>query len=127
MFGSDTDGLKPYGAHIDIETRNGKVPLQIFGDGRHLYVSTTRIGHPFNQRITPANILWGLGDGNVRFDSDAARAELMGDIASIQRADCDFRDGCVPFRFQLVGAATGAIALIGAAFIATKVLTSRRK
>ena len=115
MFGSDTDGLRPYGAHIEIETRNGKVPLQIFGDGRHLYVSTTRIGHPFNQRIAPANILWDLGDGNVRFDSDAARAELMGDIASIQRAD-----------EIAVGAATGAIALIGAAFITTKVLSRRR-
>ena len=111
MFGSDTDGLRPYGAHIDIETRNGKVPLQIFGDGRHLYVSTTRIGHPFNQRMTPANILWGLGDGNVRFDSEAARAELMGNATIAKIA---------------VGAATGAIALIGAAFIATKALSRRR-
>lgn len=127
MFCSDTDGLKPYGAHIDIETRNGKVPLQIFGDGRHLYVSTTRIGHPFNQRMTPANILWGLGDGNVRFDSEAARAELMGgDIASIQRADELEAERNATIAKIAVGAATGAIALIGAAFIATKAL-SRRK
>lgn len=126
MFGSDTDGLRPYGAHIDIETRNGKVPLQIFGDGRHLYVSTTRIGHPFNQRIAPANILWDLGDGNVRFDSEAARAELMGDIASIQRADELEAERNATIAKIAVGAATGAIALIGAAFIATKVL-SRRK
>lgn len=126
MFGSDTDGLKPYGAHIDIETRNGKVPLQIFGDGRHLYVSTTRIGHPFNQRMTPASILWGLGDGNVRFDSEAARAELMGDIASIQRADELEAERNATIAKIAVGAATGAIALIGAAFIATKVLSRRR-
>ena len=99
MFGSDTDGLKPYGAHIDIETRNGKVPLQIFGDGRHLYVSTTRIGHPFNQRIAPANILWDLGDGNVRFDSEAARAELMGGTLRRSNAPTSWkRNGTQPSR-----------------------------
>lgn len=126
MFGKGDGGLKQYGASIDIDTRNGKVPIQLMGDGRHLYIATTKSGLPFHQRVTPATVLWSLGEGDVEFDSDETRSELMSDIASIQHADERDAERNATIAKIATGIAAGATVVIGASFLSIRAIAKRR-
>lgn len=126
MFGKGDNELKPYGARIDVDTRSGKIPIQLMGDGRHLYISTTKVGLPFHQRMTPASVLWSLGDGNVEFDSDEARSELMNDIASIQHADELEAERNAAIAKIATGVFAGVIIVVGASVIAVREISKRR-
>ena len=122
MFGKSGKDLKPYGAKLDIDTRNGLVPIQLMGDGRHLYITTTKAGFPFHQRITPAAVLWSLGDGNVEFDGNEAREELMRDIAAIQHADELEAKRNESIAKIAIGTVAGAAIAVGASVLALKAI-----